>query len=75
MRIGQLDELMGQYCRVISKVPEVEGTFYDFGTVKYVNPENGFILLETKRGLKHLKIEDIYDALPIDDYISKKFDE
>jgi hypothetical protein len=75
MRIGELDELMGQYCRVISKVPEVEETFYDFGTVKYVNTENGFILLETKRGLKHFKIEDIYDALPIDDYISKKFDD
>lgn len=74
MRIGELDELMGKYCRVISKGSELEEAFYDFGTVKYLSPENGFILVDTKRGLKYLKIEDIYDAIPIDEYVSKKFE-
>ena len=73
MKIGELDELIGKYCRVISKSTELEEAFYDFGTVKYVNTEHGFILVDTKSELKHLRIDDIFDATPIEEYITKKF--
>ena len=73
MKTSELDELIGKYCRVISKVSESEETFYDFGTVKYVSNENGFVLVDTKSGLKRVRIEDIYDAIPLEEYISKKF--
>ena len=75
MNVGELDELMGKYCRVISKLSDSEETFYDFGTVKYVNHEFGFVLVDTKSGLKRLRIEDIFDASPIVEYVTKKFEE
>ena len=74
MRVGELDELMGKYCRVISKTQEKEETFYDFGTIKFVNVEQGYILVDTKKGIKQLSIDQIFDAIPIDEFISKKFD-
>lgn len=74
MNIGELDEMIGRYCRVISKHTDVKETFYDFGTVKYVNPEEGFILVDTKTGMKRLRIEDLFDVMPIEEYISKKFE-
>ena len=73
MKIGEIEELTGKYCRVISKVSDLEETFYDFGTVKYVSHEYGFILVDTKNGLKRLGIDNIYDIAPIEEYISKKF--
>jgi len=64
------DELLGKYCRVISKVSELvdsesEEVFYDFGTLKDVDHEDNFILVETKSGLKRIRIDDVYDVMPL----------
>jgi len=80
MKIGELDELIGKFCRVITKASDIEDseseeTFYDFGTVRYVNSEEGFILVDTKRGVKRLSLDDIYDVTPLEEYVSTKFDE
>ena len=75
MKIGELDELTGKYCRVISKMSNLEGTFYDFGTVKYVRHEYGFILVDTKSGIKRLRFEDICDAASIEEFITKKIED
>ena len=65
MKRDELDELIGKYCRVISKVSESEEAFYDFGTLKDVGHEDDFILVDTKSGLKHLRLDDVYDIIPI----------
>ena len=69
MKKSEFDELLGKYCRVISKVSELvdselEEVFYDFGTLKVVDHEDNFILVETKSGLKRIKIDDVYDIIP-----------
>ena len=78
MNIGEVDELIGKFCRVITKVAEsedAEETFYDFGTVKYVDSEEGFILVDTKRGVKRLSLDAIVDVMPLEEYVSTKFEE
>ena len=75
MNIGEFDELLGKYCRVISKVPEVEGVFHDVGTVKHVSVEHRFILVETKQGLKQVNMDDVFDVFPMRSLITTKFSE
>ena len=73
MKIGDLDELVGKYCRVISKESDTDEAFYHFGTIRYINVEEGAILVDTKNGIKQFKINEIFDALPIEEYVTKKF--
>jgi len=65
MKESDLDELTGKYCRVISKVPESGEVFYDFGTLKNVGYEDDFILVDTKSGLKRLRLDNVYDIMSI----------
>ena len=65
---SELDILAGKYCRVISKVSELvdsesEEVFYDFGTLKDVDYEDNFILVEIKSGLKRIRIDAIYNVM------------
>lgn len=76
MKMSEIDGLKGKYCRVISKVPEdsgLEGVFYDFGVIKDFDQENDLISVETKNGLRLLKLEELYDVMCMDDLVSKKF--
>lgn len=76
MEINEIDDLKGKYCRVISKVPEdsgLEGVFYDFGVIKESDPENGLVSVETKNGLRLLRIEELYDVMCMEELVSKKF--
>lgn len=76
MKMSEIDGLKGKYCRVISKVPEdsgLEGVFYDFGVIKDLDQENSLISVETKNGLRLLKIEELYDVMCMDGLVSKKF--
>jgi len=76
MEISEIDGLKGKYCRVISKVPEdsgLEGVFYDFGVIKESDPENNLVSVETKNGLRLLRIEELYDVMCMDGFVSKKF--
>lgn len=76
MKMSEIDGLKGKYCRVISKVPEdsgLEGVFYDFGVIKEFDQENDLISVETKNGLRLLKLEELYDVMCMDDLVSKKF--
>ena len=65
MKESDLDEVTGKYCRIISKVSESEEVFYDFGTLKDVDHEDDFILVDTKSGLKRLRLDNVYDIMPI----------
>ena len=76
MKMNEIDGLKGKYCRVISKVPEdsgLDGVFYDFGTIKDLDQENGLISVETKSGLRLFKIDELYDVLCMEGLVSKKF--
>ena len=76
MEISEIDDLKGKYCRVISKVPEdsgLEGVFYDFGVIKESDPDNNLVSVETKNGLRLLRIEELYDVMCMDEVVSKKF--
>jgi len=76
MEINEIDGLKGKYCRVISKVPEdsgLEGVFYDFGVIKESDRENGLVSVETKNGLRLLRIEELYDVMCMEELVSKKF--
>ena len=76
MKINEIDELKGRYCRVISKVPEesgLEGVFYDFGIIKDLDESNGLVSVKTKNGLRRLKIDELYDVMCMDGLVSKKF--
>ena len=65
MNESDLDELTGKYCRVVSKVPESGEVFYDFGTLKNVGYEDDFVLVDTKSGLKRLRLDNVYDIMSI----------
>ena len=69
------DDYIGKHCQIISKTfdikKEFEEVFYDFGIIKEVNHQEGFILINTSKGFISKKFEDIYDILPINDDICK----
>ena len=69
----KLDYYIGKHCQVISKLLEIKSEFeevyYDFGIIKEVNHQEGFILINTLNGFISKKFEDIYDILPIDNYL------
>ena len=76
MKISEIDELKGKYCRVISKVPEdsgLEGVFYDFGVITDLDPENGLVSVQTKNGLRLLQVNELFDVMCIESLASKKF--
>ena len=76
MKISEIDRMQGKYCRVISKVPDdsgLDGVFYDFGVVKEFDEGNGLVSVETKNGLRRLKIDELYDVMCSDDLVSQKF--
>ena len=76
MNISEIDNLRGKYCRVISKVPDdsgLEGVFYDFGVIKDSDPDNGLVSVETKNGLRLLKIDELFDVMDMENLVSKKF--
>lgn len=76
MKISEIDELKGKYCRVISKVPEdsgLEGVFYDFGVIKALDPENGLVSVQTKNGLRLLQVSELFDVMCMESLVSKKF--
>lgn len=67
----KLDYYIGKHCQIVSK-PEkfksdFEEVYYDFGTIKEINHNEGFILINTQDGFIIKKFEDIYDIIPIDD--------
>ena len=63
-----IDDYIGKNCQIVSKNIEFasEEVYYDFGIIKEVNYQEGFIIINTPSGFKNKKIEDIYDILPID---------
>ena len=71
----KLDDYIGKHCQIVSKIGEIKSEFeevyYDFGIIKEVNHQEGFILINTLSGFISKKFEDIYDILPIDDYLFK----
>jgi len=76
MKMSEINRLKGKYCRVISKVPEdsgLEGVFYDFGVIKDFDHENSLVSVETKNGLRLLKLDELYDVMCMDGLVSKKF--
>lgn len=69
----KLDYYVGKHCQIISKLTEkksdFEEVYYDFGIIKEINHQEGFILINTLNGSISKKFEDIYDILPIDEYL------
>ena len=49
----KLDYYIGKHCQIVSKPKIIESNFeevyYDFGTIKEVNHNEGFILINTKQ--------------------------
>jgi hypothetical protein len=66
----KLDYFIGKNCQIVSKIDNINSKFnevyYDFGIIKEVNYQEGFILINTPNGFINKKIENIYDILPID---------
>ena len=67
----KFDYFIGKNCQIVSKPENLDlrlnEVYYDFGIIKEVNHQEGYILINTKNGFISKKIEDIYDILPIDD--------
>ena len=72
MEEHKLDYFIGKHCQIVSKPEEIQSEFeevyYDFGIIKEVNHQEGFILINTLNGFISKKFEDIYEILPIDDF-------
>jgi hypothetical protein len=68
MEFINVDNFIGKHCQVVSKIGEIksEEVYYDFGIIKEVNHQEGFIIINTPNGFINKKFEDIYDILPID---------
>jgi ribosomal protein S8 len=70
MEFIKLDDYIGKHCQIVSKIVEVkseyEEVYYDFGIIKEVNHQEGFIIINTPSGFINKKFEDIYDILPIE---------
>ena len=67
----KLDFYIGKHCQIVSKLSEksdFEEVYYDFGTIKEINHQEGFIIVNTINGFITKKLEDIYDILPIENY-------
>ena len=60
--------LSGHYCKIISKIPNIEEASIDFGIIKEVNQEDNYIVVNTKNQIKKIKLTDIYDALPVQQF-------
>jgi hypothetical protein len=75
MKDIKLNDYIGKHCQIVSKIVDIksefEEVFYDFGIIKEVNYQEGFISINTLSGFINKKFEDIYDILPIDDYLFK----
>ena len=71
MEYLKLDYFVGKNCQIVSKPMKIESEFeevyYDFGIIKEVNHQEGFIIINTQNGFISKKFEDIYEILPIDD--------
>ncbi len=71
MEYLKLDYFVGKNCQIVSKPKNIESEFeevyYDFGIIKEVNHQEGFIVINTQNGFISKKFEDIYEILPIDD--------
>jgi hypothetical protein len=67
----KFDYFIGKNCQIVSKPEKIDSklneVYYDFGVIKEVNHQDGYILINTQKGFISKKIEDIYDILPIDD--------
>lgn len=67
----RLDYFIGKHCQIVSKPEDIQSKFeevyYDYGIIKEVNHQEGFILINTQNGFISKKIDDIYEILPIDD--------
>ena len=70
MEFIKLDDYIGKHCQIVSKIAEIkseyEEVYYDFGIIKEVNHQEGFIIINTSNGFINKKFEDIYDILPIE---------
>ena len=73
MEYIKIDDYIGKNCQIVSKniklESESEEVYYDFGIIKEVNYQEGFIIINTPSGFINKKIEDIYDILPIDNEV------
>ena len=71
MENKKFDYFIGKNCQIISKPENINSklneVYYDFGIIKEVNHQDGYILINTQNGFISKKIEYIYDILPIDD--------
>ena len=65
-----LAELQNLYRIVLDLNRENDQTF---GVIKESDHENGLVSVETKNGLRLLRIEELYDVMCMEELVSKKF--
>lgn len=64
MAESTMDRFIGKYCKIITKEPGETRAHVVIGTVKDVDNQDGFILIDSKRGTCYLSIETVLAIKP-----------
>jgi hypothetical protein len=64
MEKEHIDNLIGKQCRIVTKYPDDKKATVFYGTVKLIDHNAGFIIVESKRGTGCLNMKTIETIKP-----------
>ena len=64
MKRGIIDKFLGKYCKVITKESCEEKTHAITGVISDFDQDEGFIAIDSTRGLFYLKVDTILSIKP-----------
>ena len=64
MKKNTMDRLIGKYCKIVTKESDEERAHVVTGTVKDVDHNDGFLLIESNQGTSCLNIKTIVAIKP-----------
>ena len=64
MKRKSLDRFVGKYCKIITKEPGEEKVHVSIGSIKDIDHDAGFMIVESDEGSMFLEIESIVAIKP-----------
>ena len=64
MKKNTMDRFIGKYCKIVTKESDEERAHVVIGTVKDVDHNDGFLLIESNQGISCLNIKTIVAIKP-----------
>jgi len=65
MKRKSIDELIGRYCKIVTREPGEERSHVFFGMITDIDHDSGFIVVESHQGLGCLNINTVEAIKPV----------